>query len=311
MLASSDEGWRDSAPRGERQDWRSWRTNRRRTASTRLKGKEYVKAAASASGGAVSAPGLGEAQGPAGHRRVRGTRRRRQGRHDPGAHRAREPAGLPPRGAARARRTARRARCTCSATCSTSRRPARSSSSTAAGTTGPASSTSWASAPRRSAGASSSFARRSRRYIVDAGIILIKYWLEVGNEEQERRFEARITDPLRQWKLSPMDLPSRTRWYDYSRARDRMLAATDTKIAPWYIVRSDDKKRARLNCISHLLEPDPVQEGETREGQACRALEEGRVRRPGRARGQAVRPGEVLRRGPPVGVRERMKDLSS
>jgi polyphosphate kinase 2 len=90
-------------------------------------------------------------------------------------------------------------------------------------------------------------------YIVDAGILLVKYWLEVGNEEQERRFRARITDPLRQWKLSPMDLPSRTRWYDYSRARDHMLAATDTKVAPWYIVRSDDKKRARLNCISHLL----------------------------------------------------------
>ena len=91
------------------------------------------------------------------------------------------------------------------------------------------------------------------KYIVDAGIILVKYWLEVGNAEQERRFRARIKDPLRQWKLSPVDLPSRTRWYDYSRARDRMLAATDTKAAPWYIVRSDDKKRARLNCISHLL----------------------------------------------------------
>jgi polyphosphate kinase len=91
------------------------------------------------------------------------------------------------------------------------------------------------------------------RYIVEGGIMLLKYWLEVGNEEQERRFEARIKDPLRQWKLSPMDLPSRERWYEYSRARDRMLAATDTKLAPWYIVRSDDKKRARLNCISHLL----------------------------------------------------------
>ncbi len=90
-------------------------------------------------------------------------------------------------------------------------------------------------------------------YIVEAGITLVKYWLEVGNEEQERRFRARVTDPLRQWKLSPMDLPSRERWYDYSRTRDRMFAATDTKIAPWYIVRSDDKKRARLNCISHLL----------------------------------------------------------
>lgn len=90
-------------------------------------------------------------------------------------------------------------------------------------------------------------------YIVDAGILLIKYWLEVGQKEQQRRFEARIKDPLRQWKLSPMDLESYRRWYAYSRARDRMLAATDSKHAPWYIVRSDDKRRARLNCISHLL----------------------------------------------------------
>jgi polyphosphate kinase len=90
-------------------------------------------------------------------------------------------------------------------------------------------------------------------YIVDSGIILIKYWLEVGQKEQQRRFEARIKDPLRQWKLSPMDLESFRRWYEYSRARDRMLAATDSKHAPWYIVRSDDKKKARLNCISHLL----------------------------------------------------------
>ena len=90
-------------------------------------------------------------------------------------------------------------------------------------------------------------------YIVDAGIILIKIWLEVGKEEQERRFFARISDPLRQWKLSPMDLESYGRWYDYSLARDTMLAATDTKFAPWHIVRSDDKRRARLNCISHIL----------------------------------------------------------
>jgi polyphosphate kinase 2 len=95
------------------------------------------------------------------------------------------------------------------------------------------------------------------RYIVDGGIILIKYWLEVSNEEQERRFQARIEDPLRQWKLSPMDLPARTRWYDYSRARDAMLEATDTKHAPWHILRSDDKKRARLNCIAHLLSQIP------------------------------------------------------
>jgi polyphosphate kinase len=91
------------------------------------------------------------------------------------------------------------------------------------------------------------------QYIVDAGIKLIKYWLEVGNKEQARRFEARIEDPLRQWKLSPTDLESRRRWYDYSRARDRMLEVTDTAYAPWYIVRSDNKRRARLNCIAHLL----------------------------------------------------------
>jgi polyphosphate kinase 2 len=91
------------------------------------------------------------------------------------------------------------------------------------------------------------------RYVVDAGILLIKYWMEVGKQEQQRRFEARITDPLRQWKLSPMDLESFRRWYEYSRARDKMLEATDTKYAPWHIVRSDNKRAARLNCISHLL----------------------------------------------------------
>ncbi|HTS08568.1 MAG TPA: polyphosphate kinase 2 [Candidatus Eisenbacteria bacterium] len=90
-------------------------------------------------------------------------------------------------------------------------------------------------------------------YIVNAGIVLIKYWLEVGQKEQQRRFEARIKDPLRQWKLSPMDLESFSHWYDYSRARDKMLQATDTEHAPWYLVRSDDKRKARLNCISHLL----------------------------------------------------------
>lgn len=91
------------------------------------------------------------------------------------------------------------------------------------------------------------------KYIVDGGIMLIKYWLEVSNKEQERRFEARITDPLRQWKLSPIDLPSREKWYDYSRARDVMLDATDTAHAPWYIVRSDDKRKARLECLTHFL----------------------------------------------------------
>jgi polyphosphate kinase 2 len=88
---------------------------------------------------------------------------------------------------------------------------------------------------------------------VDNGIRLIKYWLEVNEKEQERRFEARIEDPLRQWKLSPTDLESRRRWYDYSLARDQMLDATDTSWAPWHIVRSDSKRHARLNCITHLL----------------------------------------------------------
>ena len=91
------------------------------------------------------------------------------------------------------------------------------------------------------------------RYVVSSGIRLIKYWLEVDDKEQERRFLARINDPLRQWKLSPTDLFSRSKWYEYSRARDLMLQATDTEIAPWYMVRSDDKRRTRLNCISHFL----------------------------------------------------------
>ena len=95
------------------------------------------------------------------------------------------------------------------------------------------------------------------KYIVEGGIQLIKVWLESSNEEQKRRFEARIEDPLRQWKLSAMDLPSRARWYEYSRARDAMFKATDTHYAPWFIVRSDDKRRARLNVIAHLLETIP------------------------------------------------------
>jgi polyphosphate kinase 2 len=95
------------------------------------------------------------------------------------------------------------------------------------------------------------------KHIVDSGIILLKFWLEVGDEEQKRRFAARIEDPVRQWKLSPMDLPSRSRWFEYSRARDMMLKATDTKHAPWCIVPSDDKRRARLNCIAHLLKQIP------------------------------------------------------
>jgi polyphosphate kinase 2 len=97
-------------------------------------------------------------------------------------------------------------------------------------------------------------------HVVASGILLIKFWLEVGQEEQERRFEARIEDPMRQWKLSPMDLESYARWYEYSRARDMMLDATDTRESPWHVVRSNDKRRARLNLISHLLKLIPHDE---------------------------------------------------
>jgi polyphosphate kinase 2 len=94
-------------------------------------------------------------------------------------------------------------------------------------------------------------------YIASAGIQIIKIWLEVSDKEQKRRFEARIKDPLRQWKLSPMDLPSRSKWFEYSRARDMMLDATDSAHAPWYVLNSDDKERARLNCIAHILHTIP------------------------------------------------------
>jgi polyphosphate kinase 2 len=114
------------------------------------------------------------------------------------------------------------------------------------------------------------------KFLVDGGVILLKLWLEVSNAEQKRRFEARIDDPVRQWKLSPMDLPSRRRWYDYSRARDLMLKATDTRFAPWYIVRSDDKRRARLNTIAHVLSQIPYKK-----------LPAPKVKLPGRSRKRA------------------------
>jgi len=106
---------------------------------------------------------------------------------------------------------------------------------------------------------------RAEQWVIESGIILIKTWLEVGMQEQERRFRARITDPLRQWKLSPMDLESFARWYDYSEARDMMLGATDSKHAPWHILRSDDKRRARLNGISHILSLIPYEKIKRRE----------------------------------------------
>ncbi len=111
------------------------------------------------------------------------------------------------------------------------------------------------------------------QFIVDGGIRLIKIWLEVGQEEQERRFHARIDDPLRQWKLSPMDLESFERWYDFSKARDAMLEHTDTEHAPWHIVDSNNKRRARLNIIAHILSQVPY-----------KRIEHARVKLPDRAR---------------------------
>ncbi|SJZ82891.1 polyphosphate kinase 2, PA0141 family [Enhydrobacter aerosaccus] len=99
----------------------------------------------------------------------------------------------------------------------------------------------------------------AEKFIVEGGIRLLKIWLEVGQEEQERRFRARIDDPIRQWKLSPMDLESFRRWHDYSKARDIMLDYTDSMHAPWYLIDSNDKKRARLNCISHILSQIPYE----------------------------------------------------
>lgn len=98
------------------------------------------------------------------------------------------------------------------------------------------------------------------RMLIRSGIILVKYWFSVSDEEQERRFQSRIDDPTRRWKLSPMDLESRARWVEYSRAKDAMFAYTDTKQCPWYVVDADDKKRARLNCIHHLLSLIPYED---------------------------------------------------
>ena len=98
------------------------------------------------------------------------------------------------------------------------------------------------------------------RMLIRSGIILVKYWFSVSDEEQERRFHGRITDPTKRWKLSPMDLESRKRWVEYSKAKDEMFAHTDIKQAPWYVVNADVKKRARLNCIRHLLSMVPYQD---------------------------------------------------
>ena len=98
------------------------------------------------------------------------------------------------------------------------------------------------------------------RMLIRSGIVLVKYWFSVSDEEQERRFQARLEDPTKRWKLSPMDLESRARWVEYSRAKDMMFEHTDIPASPWYVVEADDKRRARLNCISHLLSMIPYED---------------------------------------------------
>ena len=128
------------------------------------------------------------------------------------------------------------------------------------------------------------------KYLVEGGIQLIKIWLESSDKEQKRRFEARMEDPLRQWKLSPMDLPSRTKWFEYSRARDLMLKATDTKHAP-VVHPAFGRQEARAPQLHPPHpEPHPLQESAAREGQAAQALDEGRLRRPGLAQGRKFVP---------------------
>jgi polyphosphate kinase 2 len=118
------------------------------------------------------------------------------------------------------------------------------------------------------------------RLMVDSGIILIKYWLEVSEEEQTRRLESRIDDGRKIWKLSPMDLKSYSRWYDYSRARDEMFAATDTKFAPWHVARTDDKRRGRLNIITHLLEQIPYKSAPREKVKLPKRQKPGKYREP-------------------------------
>ena len=136
----------------------------------------------------------------------------------------------------------------------------KSSYSTAAGTTAPAWNASWASAAIKTPSAFSASCRRSRRRSSISGIVLLKYWLEVSPGEQEKRLKDRIDDGRKVWKLSKMDLKSFTRWDDYTRARDEMFMATDTAWAPWFVARSDDKRRARLNIIEHLLANVPYED---------------------------------------------------
>ena len=132
------------------------------------------------------------------------------------------------------------------------------------------------------------------QYIIDAGVQLIKFWLEVSMAEQERRFAARIEDPLRQWKLSPMDVESYNHWYDYSRARDQMLEATDNEKSPWNLVSTDDKRRGRLNLISHLLKLIPYEEIKREKAKLPKRSDKKQIRRPDLARRPELRARVVL-----------------
>ena len=147
-------------------------------------------------------------------------------------------------------------------------------------------------AARRPSG-SCSMAPLFERAMVDSGISLLKYWLEVSPDEQTRRLQSRIDDPRKVWKLSDMDLLSYSRWYDYSRARDAMFAATDTEWAPWHVAHTDDKRRARLNVISHLLSQVPYEPLEAWRGDAAQAAAAARL--PAARRAAAAHPDPLLR----------------
>ncbi len=134
--------------------------------------------------------------------------------------------------------------------------------------------------------------------MTDSGIVLLKYWLEVSADEQTRRLESRMNDPRKVWKLSNLDLTSYSRWYDYSRARDAMFAATDTEWAPWYVAHSDSKRRARLNNISHLLSQVPLQAAHEARCHTAQAAAPRRLHRAGP--GVAAHPGTVLRASGPA-----------
>jgi polyphosphate kinase 2 len=121
---------------------------------------------------------------------------------------------------------------------------------------------------------------RFEEMLIQSGIILIKYWFSVSDEEQETRFRERIEDPLKRWKFSPMDLESRTRWVEYSKAKDEMFAYTDTKLSPWFVVNADDKRRARLNCIHHLLSLIPYQDMKLKKVELPPLIKEGYIRPP-------------------------------